>query len=151
MGTVSKSLVLETCIDKAAIQIQELESAMAKVKESIVSEEKSSVGDKFETSRAMAQKEMELLSQQMDKAQSDYAVLQQIDPNAQSFHVQLGSLVQTKSKLLFIAVAMGRVAIGGKDIFVVSPTSPIAQAIIGQEKGFHFQVGPNADSITSIS
>ena len=150
MPDVNKQAVWRACLDQVKGQVEELLAANQKVKESIDGEQKSSAGDKFETSRAMAHKEMELLAVQLNKALNDLGILEQISPTSSSEHVQLGSLVQTKNKLLYIAVAIGRIQLEGKDVFVISPSSPIGQQLIGQSVGFKYTMGPNEDQIKRI-
>ena len=150
MAIIDKKQVLEHCRLKAEEQLQELRSAMQKVKESIEGEDKSSAGDKYETARAMAQSEMERLGIQLEKAKIEYNILQNIEARKHSDMVQTGSLVKTENKLLFIAIALGKVVLNNETIFVVSPSSPIGQAIMGKGVGHTFQIGPNTDKIVQL-
>lgn len=150
MATLQKIEVLELCRAKADDQLQDLRSAMQKVKESIEGEEKSSAGDKFETARAMAQKEMERLGFQLEKAKMEHSVLAQLDPDKHNEHIQIGSLVVTEGMTLFVAVAMGRINVNGTDVFVISPSSPIGQAILGKSAGDRYKLGAKEDRINSV-
>lgn len=150
MSKVNKTELLGICKTEIASHLDELNAAMLKVKESIDSEEKNSAGDKFETSRSMAQNEMELLAVQQKKAHTEYAILEQINPALHHEHVQLGTVVTTKTKVLFLAIAMGKVKVGSQDVFVLSPTSPLGQVILGKEVGFKYEIGPNKDQIVAI-
>lgn len=151
MAIVDKKQVLELCRLKAQEHLQDLRSAMQKVRESIEGEEKSSAGDKYETARAMAQNEMERLSIQLEKAKLEYNTLQSIDARDHSEQVHIGSLVETKNKLLFIAVALGKLMVNGQSVFVVSPSSPIGQEVLKKSVGHTFKIGPNTDTIVRIN
>lgn len=145
-----KKRVHSACLERLRTQIDELQSAVDKVRESIEGEDKSSAGDKFETARAIAQTEMERLVIQQQKARSDYGILSQINPTHAVNHVQIGSLVETDSKTLFISIALGKLEMDGAPVFVVSPTSPIGQRILGLTAGDRFQLGAQEDRIRSI-
>lgn len=151
MAKILKQDVLKECIAKAEMQVQDLRSAIQKVKESIEGEEKSSAGDKYETARAMAQKEMERLGPQLEKAKLDLSVLSSINSESHSNQIQLGSLITTNTMLLFMAVPLGRVHINGTNVFVISPSSPIGQAILGRSIGDRFKIGAKEDQIVDIN
>lgn len=148
---MNKSRLMDLCKHKAQSQLDDLTAAFVKVKESIEGEDKSSAGDKYETARAMAQTEMERLGFQLQKARTEFNVLSMIDPGATTEHVQIGSIVETKSKTMFVAIALGKVNLDGKDVFVISPSSPIGQLILGKSAGFTYSLGSNTDSIVRVS
>ncbi|MFY0645051.1 MAG: hypothetical protein JXR19_11340 [Bacteroidia bacterium] len=148
---LSKQNIYNACTSIIEEKLEELNLNMQNLKESIAGEEKSSAGDKFETARAMAQKEMEQLNFQILKQQQDYKILLNIDINQKFDHIQLGSLVKTKSKRLFIAVAIGRIHIDNTDVFVISPSSPIGQLLIGQEQGYKFTMAGKSDEVLELS
>ncbi len=151
MASTFKEKVYNQCTAKLNSQITELRNALEVVKESIANEEKSSVGDKFETARAMAQKEMELLGLQYQKSLNDLKILSAINPKLKLDHVQLGSLVKVKDKMLFIAIAMGKLQVDETAVFVISASSPVGQSILGKSEGFEFKMGDNTQSILSVS
>lgn len=105
------------------------------------SETKSSAGDKHETGRAMLQLEMEKASQQFSVISDMQEVLQKIDFQKKNEIVKLGSLIYTTNGTYFLAISVGQVNISGKDIFVISPSSPIGKILLGKVKGeiFYFK------------
>lgn len=105
------------------------------------SETKSSAGDKHETGRAMLQLEMEKASQQFSVISDMQEVLQKIDFQKKNEIVKLGSLIYTTNGTYFLAISVGQVNINGKDIFVISPSSPIGKLLLGKVKGeiFYFK------------
>lgn len=151
MAMNKKEKIHQACMDWLNNQLAELKAALASLKETIANEDKSSAGDKFETARAMAQKEMELVGIQLKKSLSDQQLMLSIDPKKKMEYVQLGSLIETDEVHLYIGVAIGRIKVDGKDVFIVSASSPIAQKILGQQKGFAFEMGAKRAEIKALN
>jgi len=99
------------------------------------SETKSSAGDKHETGRAMLQLEMEKASQQFSVVSNMNDVLQKIDIQNKNKISRLGSLIYTNQGIYFLAISIGKIDIANKEIFVISPSSPIGKLLLGKVKG----------------
>lgn len=99
------------------------------------SETKSSAGDKHETGRAMLQLEMEKASQQFSVISNMNEVLQRIDINTNNKIAKLGSLIHTNQGRYFLAISVGKIDIVDKEIFVISPSSPIGKLLLGKVIG----------------
>ncbi|MCK4561820.1 MAG: 3-oxoacyl-ACP synthase [Flavobacteriaceae bacterium] len=99
------------------------------------SETKSSAGDKHETGRAMLQLEMEKASQQFSVISNMNEVLQRIDIKANNKIAKLGSLIHTSQGRYFLAISVGKINIVDKEIFVISPSSPIGKLLLGKVIG----------------
>jgi len=56
---MKKQIVINNCIEKLDKIIHELDFVLSDLNDSIINETKSSVGDKYETSRSMIQMEQE--------------------------------------------------------------------------------------------
>ncbi|MBT8233102.1 MAG: 3-oxoacyl-ACP synthase [Saprospiraceae bacterium] len=97
-------------------------------------ETKSSAGDKFETGRAMIQREQEMNEGFLNQNLTLKNQLAQINLNPNET-VQVGSLVITENAQYFISIGIGKVQVNNQIVFVVSPQSPIAKALIGKPKG----------------
>ena len=94
-------------------------------------ETKSSAGDKYETGRAMAQLEIEKNSAQLAEARKLKQLLFQLDPTKTTETIQAGSLVITSQGRFYISIPAGQYTIEGEIYFAVSPSSPIAQKLLG--------------------
>ncbi len=94
-------------------------------------ETKSSAGDKYETGRAMAQLEIEKNSAQLAEAQKLKQILLQLDPTKSTETIQAGSLVITNQGKFYISIPAGQFTIEGENYFAISPSSPIAQKLLG--------------------
>jgi len=120
---------------KVNTQLAELQSAIDKVQESIVGEENSTSGNKFETARAMGQEELDRLNQTMNNAIRERNILGQISPEKNCNSAQLGAVITTDKKVMYISVGIGKIEVGEKTVYAISAISPIGQAIMGLVQG----------------
>lgn len=128
------ALCLAYVAQRIAAATQAIQSAQASANE----ETKSSAGDKYETGRAMAQLEIEKNSAQLAEAQKLAQVLSQINPEKKTETVQSGSVVLTSQGNYFIAIAAGQFTVENKTYYAISPSSPIAQKLMGLKSGDAF-------------
>jgi transcription elongation GreA/GreB family factor len=131
LRSMTKTKVYEACMAKVNTQLAELQAAIDKVQESIVGEENSTSGNKYETARAMGQEELDRLNQTMNNAIRERNILIQIRPEKECSSAQLGAVVATDNKQMYISVGIGKLEVEGQIIFAVSAISPIGQAIMG--------------------
>ena len=103
--------------------------------ESRNSDTKSSAGDKYETSREMAQIEMNKLTEMVLMNGSIVIDLAKIDANITHQTVELGSIVITNTDKYFISVAFGKIKLENDEFYAISKTSPFAEAIKGKKVG----------------
>ncbi|MDA0973557.1 MAG: hypothetical protein O2867_07475 [Bacteroidetes bacterium] len=113
-----------------------LRSAVLEAEASRDSESKSSAGDKHETSRAMAQIEIENLQVQLQRVLENKSILDKMRLDEDMIHGQLGALIVTDSGTYFLSIGLGPVEItGGSVVYAVSPQSPIGTMLMGKIKG----------------
>ena len=117
--------------EKIDLLVENIES----VKESRDMECKCTVGDKHETGRAMTQIELEKYQTQLVKLQKSLKDLTDINLEKNYVKVEFGSLVITDSANFFFAGPFGKMALDGKDYYVISLASPIGQVIKGKSQG----------------
>lgn len=147
---IIKSKVHEHLKQRLEETINELKSAIDKVQESIVGEEKSTAGDKYETARAMGHNELNQLNRQLAIALKSYQELERLGPAKPTNKAQMGALVRTKGRVLYLSVGFGKFAVGGNDVFAVSLGSPIAQTMLGKHVGDVVKVGNKEEVILDI-
>ncbi len=116
-------------------KIQLLNDAINAAKESRDNETKSSVGDKYETGRAMVQMELEKSQAQLAQTQNLKTSLSKIDPNSKFTNVAFGSLVVTSQGSYFFSIAHGKVVLDKEVIFCLSPVSPVGKLLAGKKAG----------------
>lgn len=131
-------------------QILELKAAMAKVQESVINEENSTAGNKFETARAMGQEELDRMQKQMTNQINQFALLQKINVDETYSQAQAGALIFTSDKIFFMAIALGRIVVADKNIFVISAGSPLGQALMKKKKGDTYILGNTKGIIETI-
>lgn len=127
------------CLEQVDRRIQTAESAMQAAVESAKEETKSSVGDKYETGRAMMQLELEKNRAQWLKALDERNELLGLQALPVSAIVKKGALVTTNQGSFFLATGIGKVRCEGRAYYAVSLASPIGAALDGKRAGDQFQ------------
>ena len=143
-----KSELLEIIHQKISEKIQKLEQLIAETRASN-NDTKSSMGDKYETSREMLQQEINNLQIQMNEHLKSQQILKNINPNPHKI-VTLGSLVETEKGMFFIAISLGELSFNQEKIFVISAESPLAKAMNGKKVGETFIVNNLSQIIKNI-
>ena len=116
-------------------RLQSIQNTIAEIQESLLSETKSSAGDKHETGRAMLQLEREKAGKQLAEAQKLKETLFKIDLSKPSNIVCLGSAVYTSQANYFIAISTGKLTIGNTDFYAISPNTPIGKLLFSKQVG----------------
>lgn len=115
-------------------KLNDLRTRMKELQEAANSDSKSSMGDKYETGRAMVHLEQENLASQQSQLELQLKVLSQMS-TIKHKTAQLGSLVKTNQGIFFLSIGLGNQSINNISIFYIAPTSPIGQKLIGLKKG----------------
>ncbi|MFM7018736.1 hypothetical protein [Flavobacterium sp.] len=111
---------------------------------------KGSAGDKHETALSMMHLEQEKLNHKLKEILDQKAILDKIDPNVNHNKIALGSLVQANGMLLFISAALPKINIDQSTIIAVSPQSPLGSKLIGNSKGFTFEINASQFTVENI-
>ena len=143
---MNKSEILQIIQKKLSEKIDNLERLIAETRASN-NETKSSMGDKYETSREMVQQEINNLQIQLNLRAKNSLKLMSI--NAHQI-VGLGSLVKTDKGLFYIAVSLGEIIFNDHKIFVISTESPLAKAMSGKSQNAEFSFNNNKQQIVKI-
>ncbi len=135
-----KNQIHNACLLYVAQNIEMLQNNIRVAQESSQSDTKSSAGDKYETTRAMMQIEIENCSKRLQEAQKQYQILAEITvKNVDSVNsVGLGSLVLTNQGTFFVSVGIGQLEVENKKYFVISPQSPIGMLLMNKKVGESF-------------
>jgi transcription elongation GreA/GreB family factor len=126
-----KTQLLLRCQQYVESRIATARRCMDDAQEAANDEQRSSAGDKYETSRAMMQIERDKAAAQLSEALRLRNTFSQILPENNSQKIVLGSLVTTKTKKIFICIGIGKLNLEGEDILVVAPTSPLGAVLMG--------------------
>lgn len=133
----TKTKLLATCREMIGQRIQRAREAMDFAQESANQETKSSAGDKYETGRAMMQRERDQAAAQLAEANRLLQALDQL-PAAGGALVEAGSLVETNRGLFLLGIPLGQVKSEGSNCFAISAASPIGQELLGRSPGDTF-------------
>lgn len=150
LRTMNKTELANVCKALLEAKMRDAELAMKAAQESANSNEKSSMGDKYETGRAMGQIERDMHAKRLSELQTEYAKLLQINVEYVHKKVEMGALVQTETNWYWLAVAMGAVLINSDKVMLVSPVSPIAKVLLGKKKGEFFEFNDKRVKILNV-
>lgn len=132
---MSKELVHEACYLLLKEKIEVIKKKTETICHALLSETKSTAGDKHETSRAMLQLEREQSGLKIAQYLSELEILKQIDSQNLNRVVALGSLVYTTHLNFYIAIALGEINVDKKQFYAISLKSPIGSLLLGKQKG----------------
>ena len=96
------------------------------------SETKSSMGDKYETSREMMQQEITRIQNQLNEVLIQQEQFKKIVIKKHDI-IALGSYVETSMGNFCIAISLGEISYNSKKVFVLSPITPLAKLLIGKK------------------
>ena len=133
-----KSLIIKEinkCIDAKIISVQEM---LQDTINSRNSDNKSSAGDKHETSRAKIQIEIDQLTKQLDLLNRQKLHLNSIDFSKNNEKATIGSLVKTNNGTYLISIGFGKIIIENEVFYAISSASPIGTLFNNKLKGDKF-------------
>jgi len=130
-----KKQLHQLCLAFLEKRITIAKNAMDDAQQSANAEEKSSMGDKYETGRAMSQNVRDISAKQLQEALKDSSVVKQLNPEKENAIVALGSAVKTTAGNFYIAVSVGQLKIEKETWFALSAIAPIAQAMLNKKVG----------------
>lgn len=133
-----KKKIIQALVSEIDEKILNLEESLMSALESRDNETKSSVGDKYETGRAMVQMEIEKNQAQLNKLKAMRAEILKIDQEKTCTIAEIGAIVETNLNVFFLAVAFGKINLEGRDIYCISMASPFGKQLGGKKIGDQF-------------
>ena len=118
-------------------RIQSINAELKKIQEDANSETKSSMGDKYETGRAMAQNEKIKLNQNKIQFLRHLETLNKVSYTTNNT-IDFGSVVHTNQMNIFLCTSIGELTVKDQKYFTLSPITPIAKQLIGLNEGSKF-------------
>ena len=101
---------------------------------------KGSAGDKHETALSMMHLEQEKLTAKLKECLDHKAIFDRIDATQIHNKAALGSLVTTNKLTVYISTALPKTNFQNQNIFAISPQSPLAEKMLGNQVGFEFDM-----------
>ena len=133
-----KEILYDFCQSFIEARLNRINDNIRAVQESLISETKSSAGDKHETGRAMLQLEREKLGQQLAEAESVIQVLAKVPIDKSSTTIRAGSLVKTTTGFYFLAISAGACKVKDDTIYCISPKTPMGRLLFAKAIGDTF-------------
>lgn len=148
---IDKKKIFETCKSILLQRIADGEKAMLYAQEAANAEEKSSMGDKYETGRAMSQLARDMSAKQVFENKQELAKLLKLENVKIDHTIFQGSLVTASGKLFYIAVGLGLINLDDKQVTVLSPIAPLAKLMLGKTVGEQFVLNQKMFKIEQIN
>jgi transcription elongation GreA/GreB family factor len=131
-------------------RFKSIQRHISDIQNSLLSETKSSAGDKHETGRAMLQLEREKAGRQLAEINKLRTALSKINIEKKPTLVGLGSLVYTSKAHYLIAVSLGALKVGDDSFYAISPSTPIGQLLMGKKVGDEVSFNGNSCVIEQV-
>ena len=119
----------QICAEIIAKRIQAVRTAIDDAQEAANSEEKSSAGDKYETSRALSHLDRDMYARQLEENQRELSILHSIDVNTIHISGKAGAFLKCSRVSFFIAAGLGKHAVDSDTICFLSPYAPLAKLL----------------------
>lgn len=145
-----KTSLLTYCNSYVESRIELAAKGIQEARESSNNDSKSSMGDKYETSKAMAHLEQEKLASQLEESYKLKRVLSQLDPNQISEVVEFGSLVLTNQGNFYVSIGIGQYKLPEIEVFLIGTSAPLIKAMMGKKKGDKIQFNGRSFEILAV-
>lgn len=127
-----------------------IERQIQSLQQALISETKSSAGDKHETGRAMIQLEREKLGNQLAEVELLQQRFKKVPLEGASDQVALGSLVFTSQYHYYIGISAGKVSVEDQTFFAIAPNTPMGKLLMGKSQGACINFNGSEFCITAI-
>ena len=127
------------------------EDRLRSLQESLLSEAKSSAGDKHETGRAMIHQEMAQVIESLQRCEDQIQMLRRWAKSKSSpTRVASGVLIETEGPMILVGVPIGKVQFEGRVVLSISSEAPAAKASQGLRVGDVIKLGPQSWKIVRL-
>ncbi len=147
---MNKALILSEARTVLLAKQADLFIILEDLNEGLSNDTKSSAGDKYETSRAMSQQEIDKIMVQIQEIKRQLALIPSLEALSDSTTIQNGSFVSTSMGDFFIGLPIGQLHLAGTTVFCVSATSPLAQQLLGLTVGSSFNMQQQSHLVKTI-
>ena len=146
----SKQFLFDFCQSFIEDRVARIQSNIRSVQEALLSETKSSAGDKHETGRSMLQLEREKLGQQLAEAEKIVQILAKVPLKNSAATIGLGSLVKTTTGTYYMAISAGACKVLGDTVYCISPRTPMGQLLLTKSVGDTINFNGNEIAILEV-
>jgi hypothetical protein len=136
-----KNKLKQFCHTMIGQRIAAVKEAMINAQQAANSGEKSSAGDKYETTRAMGHLQKDMHARQLAENLKELAALDAVAVHTVFNAVTTGAFIQCAGVSFFIAAGLGKQIVEGETIIFLSPHAPLASQMQDKKPGDHFLFG----------
>lgn len=147
---LDKVKLVELLKAKIEDRIAELDKAIKNSQDSANQESKSSMGDKYETSRSMAQNDIGMYEVQKTTALKDKTTLDLLQLQTNFESARVGAVVKTSMGTFFIGISVGKYDYDGQPLMIISTESPIGIALKNAKAGETIQFNQRAIKVEAV-
>lgn len=150
METIKKEVIKAIEVEleeRLAVSTQTYNDAL----ESRNNDTKSSAGDKYETSRAMMQQEMDNAEARIHQVKMFKNELQRLPVEEKSDVIISGSFVETDLGMYFLGLSIGKVELQNQIVYAISTASPLGKMLLHKQVGDEIHLNNTKQSIISIT
>jgi len=133
-----KAALKQFALDLISTRIEAARLQADQAQEAANQEEKSSAGDKYETSRAMGHLQKDMHSRQQAEHARELATLHQVRVDMLYSTAVPGAFIQCPGIGFFIATGLGKQQLHDQTILFLSPAAPLARALYQRRTGDSF-------------
>lgn len=146
-----KQQIYQQCIKIVDERIALAQKLILEAQKASNQESKSSMGDKYETSREMMALEMRKAGEQLYESSKLKQVVS--GHNADTIHtkIAIGSLISTSIGDFYLMVSLGQVKLNNKVVFILSAVSPLGKILLNKCVGDEFIFNSKKVEIKSIA
>lgn len=146
----TKQELLDACMKYVEERLSKIDVAIKDLEDALKLETKCSMGDKYETGRAMLHLEFEKLSVQHEQYQKLRKTVRMINPKVTLQKAGFGAVVETQQANYFIAIPAGEIVLDDKIYYGVGAAAPIARALEGKKEKEEVIFNGNELTITQV-
>jgi transcription elongation GreA/GreB family factor len=146
-----KSALYQLCLNFIDQRILTAETALKQAREASNDDTKSSAGDKYETSREMAQQDIDRNKRLLMDAQENQKLLLAIKDTPLNEMARNGSLVYTNQGKFYLSISAGQLSLNQDTFFAISAVSPIGQNLLGKRVGDQFDFNGKKYEVIAIA
>lgn len=147
---MTKQILLDAARNLLLSKQRDFQAMVADLQEGLANETKSSAGDKYETSRAMSQQELDKINMQLQEISRQLALIPHLETVSGSAVIQNGTIVETNKGFFFIGLPLGSLPTSEGTVFCIGATAPLAQQLIGKNKGAQVTLNGNRFDVLKI-
>jgi transcription elongation GreA/GreB family factor len=130
-----KQELLSAATDFVQRKINAVQKSIDDLEAALKLETKCSMGDKYETGRAMLHLEFEKLAGQIEEFKKLKKTLSLIPSKKLLKTITFGSVVKTSQANYFIAIPAGKLVVNSEEFYAVGANAPIAKALMNHSSG----------------